>query len=113
MWGSLHAFAALEQRASSLLKPSWRPPRCLRIKYKQSLCPCHCQALCRCHCRDHRPTVAACVPLAVADGPFRRALSLLVYNLLLPALNLYNIAGQVSASTVLEYVPFVLNVLFG
>lgn len=49
----------------------------------------------------------------LADGPFRRALSLLAYNLLLPALNLYNIAGQVSASTVLEYVPFVLNVLFG
>lgn len=49
----------------------------------------------------------------LADGPFRRGLSMLAYNLLLPALNCYNIAHQVSASTVLEYVPFVLNVLFG
>lgn len=44
-----------------------------------------------------------------ASVDVRRTLSIVSFNLLLPAMNFFNIISQVSASTIVHYLPFAIN----
>ncbi|KAL4437035.1 hypothetical protein ABPG75_004174 [Micractinium tetrahymenae] len=45
----------------------------------------------------------------VVSVEVRRKLSLISFGLLLPAMNFYHITGNVSASTIVDYIPFAVN----
>jgi hypothetical protein len=50
-----------------------------------------------------------CRVQGVIDTGTRRRLSIISFNLLLPANNLYNIAKNISPSTLVDFLPFAAN----